>query len=242
MTKDTIKQIIQKEKFQPGLLGFFINHNFFIRHALKSMIKEKSKLLTGELLDFGCGNKPYLNYFGHLNKYIGVDLKIEGRDENHKYVDRFYDGHVIPFEDNHFDSLLCTEVLEHVFNIDELLKEMNRVLKPNATALITTPFMWEEHEMPHDFARYTTPALKHLYASNGFEVVENHKTGNHVLVLFQFTLNYLNNILPKNKLVKQILMVPFIFTINILGSIFGTILPKSKTVYFNNIFVLRKIK
>lgn len=237
----SLKAIIKKAKFQPNFVGFFINHNYLIRVGIQKAIKKNSHKLSGILLDFGCGSKPYNNYFLHVENYIGIDLKIEGRTENHIYIDKFYDGKTIPFDDNYFDSLLCTEVLEHVFNIDELLKEMQRVLKPGAKAIITTPFMWEEHEMPYDFARYTTLALINLYSKYGFQIISNFKTGNYVTVLFQFLLNYIKNILPKNKILRQILLLPFISIINFLGTFFSFILPVDKTAYFSNIFILQKI-
>ena len=237
---EKIKLIIKKEKFHPGIISLFINHNFLIRKSIKKAIKENATLLQGSLLDFGCGTKPYKPYFTNIKEYTGVDFKIEGREEYQKEVDVFYDGKTIPFEDNSFDAILCTEVLEHVFNIEDLLKEFNRVLKENGKAIITTPFMSEEHEMPYDFARYTTPALKHLYQKNGFKIVSNFKTGNYIEVVFQFSLNYLKNILPQNKVIKQLILLPFIFLFNLLGLVFGFILPKDQTAYFNNVFILKK--
>lgn len=239
--KAQINKIIQKEKFSPGIVGFFINNNFLIRKNLKRDIKILSSNLNGNLLDFGCGSKPYKGVFTKVSSYIGVDLKIEGREENHKYIDKFYDGKTIPFEDETFDSLLSTEVLEHVFNVEDILKEINRVLKKGGKALITTPFMWEEHEMPYDFARYTTPALFHLYEKNGFKVIENRKAGNNIEVIAQFSLNYFKNIMPKNEILRQIFLLPFIFIFNVTGLIFGFILPSDKTAYFNNVFLLEKI-
>uniref|UniRef100_UPI004049B72C class I SAM-dependent methyltransferase n=1 Tax=Flavobacterium sp. TaxID=239 RepID=UPI004049B72C len=238
--KELIINIIKKEKFYPGIIGFFINHNFLIRLALHKAITENAATFKGKLLDFGCGSKPYKKLFVNVDMYVGVDLKIEGREENHQYIDRFYDGNVIPFEDSTFDSLLSTEVLEHVFNIEELLAEFNRVLKKGGQLLITTPFMWEEHEMPYDFARYTTPALFHLYEKNGFEVVHNFKTGNYIEVIAQFILNYFKNILPNNKIVRQVMLIPFIFLSNLFGVFFSFILPKDQTAYFNNVFILVK--
>jgi hypothetical protein len=94
--------------------------------------------------------------------------------------------------------------------------------------------------MPYDFARYTTPALKHLYQKNGFKIVSNFKTGNYIEVVFQFSLNYLKNILPQNKVIKQLILLPFIFLFNLLGLVFGFILPKDQTAYFNNVFILKK--
>ena len=235
-----IKNIIYKEKFHPGFIGFFINHNFFIRREISSAIKKNANFLNGHLLDFGCGTKPYKFFFNNCKDYVGVDYKIEGREEKQKDVDVFYDGKLIPFPNNSFDSILCTEVLEHVFNIDELLQEFNRVLKKNGKALITTPFMWEEHEMPYDFARYTTPALKHLYSKNGFTVVNHYKTGNYIKVIAQFNINYVKNILPKNKVIKHLILFPFIIFWNFFGSFFSLILPSDKTAYFNNVFLIEK--
>ncbi|MGL5233220.1 MAG: class I SAM-dependent methyltransferase [Empedobacter falsenii] len=238
--KKKISEIIQKEKFHPGFIGFFINHNFLIRKSLRNAIKSNAHLLEGSLLDFGCGSKPYKKFFVACREYIGVDYKIEGREDKQKEVDVFYDGKNIPFENSHFDSLLCTEVLEHVFNIDELLYEFNRVLKLNGKLIITTPFMWEEHEMPYDFARYTTPALEHLYKKSGFTIVDNYKTGNSIEVITQFKINYIKNILPENKVVKHIILLPFIGYYNLKGVIISSIFPKDRKTYFNNVFLLEK--
>ncbi len=236
-----IKQTIKKEKFYPSIIGFFINHNFLIRKSILKSIKKNAIHLTGNLLDFGCGSKPYKKLFGHLNSYIGVDYLMEGRVDKQNEVDVFYDGKKIPFVSNHFDSILCTEVLEHVFNINEVLQEFNRVLKTGGKALITTPFMWEEHEMPYDFARYTTPALQQLYTQNGFKIIDNFKTGNYVEVIMQFNINYIKNILPKNIYFRFIFLLPFIVLFNFLGLFLSFILPAEKTAYFNNVFVLEKI-
>ncbi len=241
MNKEFFKQLIKKEKFHPGVLGFFINYNYLIRKSIRFAINQNAIKFKGSLLDFGCGTKPYKELFVNVEEYIGIDLKIDGREESHVYVDKFYDGKVIPFESERFDSILCTEVLEHVFNIDELLKEFNRVLKKGGKALITTPFMWEEHEMPYDFARYTTPALQFLYEKNGFKVIDNFKTGNYIEVIFQFILNYFKNILPSNKYLRQFFLLPLIVIINSMGIVFSLILPKDKTAYFNNVFVIEKI-
>jgi 2-polyprenyl-3-methyl-5-hydroxy-6-metoxy-1,4-benzoquinol methylase len=238
---NTLKKIIQREKFNPTVLGLFINHNFTIRRLLYKSLKKNAPLLSGKILDFGCGSKPYEHLFKNATEYIGVDYEIEGRTANLDKINFFYDGKTILFESNSFDAILSTEVLEHVFNIDELLSEFNRVLKPNGIALITTPFMWEEHEMPYDFARYTTPALLHIYKKHGFIVVSNSKNGNTIHVVFQFCLNYWKNIFPQNKVVRQLLLIPFTFLFNVLGSIFGFILPKDDKSYFNNVFLLRKI-
>ena len=239
MKKRLIK-VIQKEKFNPSIVGFFINHNFNIRRLLFQKIKKFAPELNGKILDFGCGSKPYKPLFTKVKEYIGVDYFIEGRTANIDTIDSYYDGKKIPFEDQFFDGIICTEVLEHVFNIDEVLKELNRVLKPNGKAIITTPFMWEEHEMPYDFARYTTPALEFLYNKHGFKVIKKEKSGDTILVLSQFIINYFKNIFPKNTVLRQLLILPVIFLCNFFGTLFSLLLPKDESSYFNNVFLIEK--
>jgi 2-polyprenyl-3-methyl-5-hydroxy-6-metoxy-1,4-benzoquinol methylase len=74
----------------------------------------------------------------------------------------FKDGKVIYSENERFD-LLCTEVLEHVFNIDELLKEFNRVLKENGKALIMTPLCGGRNASMILRGILITPFKKYLY-------------------------------------------------------------------------------
>ena len=81
MTIKQLKSIVQKEKFHPTILSFFINNNFLIRKSIRKAIIKNSKHLKGALLDFGCGTKPYKKLFINVDSYIGVDYKIEGREE-----------------------------------------------------------------------------------------------------------------------------------------------------------------
>ena len=54
--------------------------------------------------------------------------------------------------------------------------------------------------------------------------------------------NYFKNVLPQNKLIRQILLLPFILIFNFFGTLFGNILPKDQTSYFNNVFILEKME
>jgi SAM-dependent methyltransferase len=68
-------------------------------------------------------------------------------------------------------------VLEHVFNPDDFLNEVNRVLKPSGKLLLTVPFVWDEHEQPYDYARYSSFGLRSLLEKHGFSIVKHEKVG-----------------------------------------------------------------
>src|SRR3546814_1285445 len=86
-------------------------------------------------------------------------------------ADYFYYLKKFPFESDIFNSVLCNQVLEHVFNPDDFLQEIHRVLREGGMLLLTVSFVRDEHEQPSDYARYSTYGLKSLLERNGFTVL-----------------------------------------------------------------------
>ena len=236
---DQLRTFLMRQSFQPGIAGLFCNPLYFIRRNLYKNIKRSAPLLKGRLLDFGCGRKPYEDLFS-VNEYIGLDREQTGHDHQNSKVDVFYDGKHIPLPDNTFDALFCSEVLEHVFDPDVILREINRVLKPEAMVLLTVPFCWNEHEVPYDYARYSSFGVTHLLEKNGFKVLEVKKSGNFIQVNFQLWALYFFEMFSKWGLTGKILSMLFIVPINIAGYIFQLLLPKNDSLYFNSIITGKK--
>ncbi len=235
--KQSIINTLKKQSFQPNLLSVFINPFFFIRRGLYKGIKRLAPRLDGKLLDFGCGRKPYRNLF-NVKEYIGLDIEVSGHDHKESEIDVFYDGKVIPFDDNTFDSVFCSEVLEHVFNLDDVLKEINRVMKVKGQLLVTIPFAWGEHEQPFDFARYTSFAAKDIFERNGFDVIEINKSNHFAEALFQMWTLYLFTLFQsKNRIWNTLMTILLIAPFNILGLILMLIMPRRHD-YYNNLIVL----
>jgi len=224
------------------------NAFYFIRNALYKKIKEYAPRLQGRMLDFGCGSKPYQSLFTNVSEYIGLDYDNEGHSHKNEAIDFFYDGITIPFPNEHFDSVFSSEVFEHIFNLEEIIPELNRVMKKGGNLLITCPFVWPEHEVPVDFARYTTFSLKHLLEKNGFTILALDKSGNFMMAIHQMRMVYFNEhfipafpILGKSKFFRNNIPPLINPLLNAWFSFKNRMLPKRNDWYLNNIILAEKI-
>lgn len=229
------------QDFFPGWFALLTNPFFIARLGLLKHMRSLAPQISGHLLDIGCGRKPYKSLF-KVDSYLGLDIENPGHSHEQEDIDVFYDGKTFPFPDNHFDSALCNQVLEHVFNPEEFVAEIQRVLKPGGKLLLTVPFAWDEHEQPFDYARYSSFGLKDLFERNGFVIREHRKSVNNVAALFQLVNAYiykitLTNSYPINTLFALVLMFPF----TLLGLTLGFILPKNNDFYLDNILLAEKI-
>lgn len=235
-----VKTYLLKEQYRPSFAGLFINPFYFARHAIYKNIKVYSPNITGLTLDIGCGSKPYATLF-RTDKYIGMDIEVSGHKHTDSQIDVFYNGIEIPFEDNYFDSIVCFEVLEHVFNPDVFLKEAIRVLKPGGNAIFTVPFIWDEHEQPYDYARYSSFGLKALFEKNGFKIYGSRKYLCDLRLFALLANAYIYKIIRKlipNK-ISYVLILPFTTINNFLGHLLY-LFPKNEDLYYGNIFHLSK--
>lgn len=119
------------------------------------------------MLDAGAGYGPYREHFQHVS-YESADFCQV--DKTYAAVTYQCELDAIPVENERYDLVLCTQVLEHLPDPLRVLGEMNRVLKPGGRIWLSAPFYYEEHEQPYDFFRYTQFALTDLLKKAGFEI------------------------------------------------------------------------
>jgi SAM-dependent methyltransferase len=119
------------------------------------------------ILDAGAGDAPYRELFRHA-RYESADFqKVNKQYASSTYVCDLVN---IPVENERFDFVLLNQVLEHLPEPKQVLRELNRVLKPGGKLFCTAPLFYEEHEKPYDFYRYTQFAYKYLLSESGFTI------------------------------------------------------------------------
>lgn len=149
------------------------------------------------ILDAGAGECVYKKYFNHC-KYSSADYAIGDNDWDYSHIDFVCKLSEIPVKDESFDYMLCTQALEHVYNPDEVLKEFNRVLIKGGKLFLSAPFIHQEHQLPHDYYRYTKNGLRYLFEKNNFEIQSIEHGGSHLLVSARF-LKHMPALIFKNK-------------------------------------------
>lgn len=145
----------------------FIHAN--LQYLQDSFINFIKNIQQKKILDVGCGRRSYEKFIDKSNNYIGLEVDLENKETN-KLADEFYNGIDLPYENDHFDILLCMQVLEHAIDSEKLISEFYRVLKPEGIVYITVPFIWGEHEIPYDFRRYTSFGIKKSLEDAGFKI------------------------------------------------------------------------
>ena len=100
------------------------------------------------IIDFGCGKGQALEKMAEINPnatYIGLDVTDVALDTAksklpHVEFRKIEDGGKIPIQDDFADFVLASEVIEHVYDVENTLLEISRILKPNGALLLTTPY------------------------------------------------------------------------------------------------------
>ena len=139
---------------------------------------------NGLLLDIGCGSQPYATLVKKNNvRYIGIDFSPEYNPP----PDVCADSLRLPFQSDSFDTVLTTQVLEHIPDPFKMFYEMSRVLKAGGHVVLTAPQVWPLHEEPRDYFRYTRYGLELLARQNNFEIIYLKERSGGVIALGQMT-------------------------------------------------------
>jgi SAM-dependent methyltransferase len=145
---------------------------YLVRASILQAVEQAKDQFHGKLLDVGAGSSPYEELIiatGKVSQYIKLDFAKSDYHKGH-HLDLTWDGKTIPLDRHSIDSVIMTEVLEHVHRPGELLQEVRRVLKPGGVLFLTVPFIWPMHELPYDYHRFTPIALRTYLEEADFNV------------------------------------------------------------------------
>jgi SAM-dependent methyltransferase len=142
-----------------------------VASAYESYIPQYAK---GNLADIGCGFVPLYEYY---RSYVDNATTIDWGNSYHKnqFLDIETDLNLAPIigiENDSFNTIICSDVLEHIYKPNSLLNEFNRIMKTGGYLILNVPFYYWVHEAPHDYHRYTEYALKRYLIDSGFEIIE----------------------------------------------------------------------
>lgn len=120
------------------------------------------------ILDAGAGECRFKDRFKQKFHYITVDTTWGDRAWDYSKLDVISQLENLPFASQMFDSVICTQVLEHVKEPQLVLNEIARALKEGGMICLTAPQGWGIHQPPHDYFRFTHFGLSYLLQKAGF--------------------------------------------------------------------------
>jgi predicted SAM-dependent methyltransferase len=155
------------------------------RILLRREVIKYAHYITGKVLDVGAGEGGRYKGLFPCKEYITMDIDAG------KGVDIVGRAEGIPLKDNEIDSIVCTQVLEHLNLPFEAVKEFYRVLKIGGHILLTAPQTNELHEEPNDFFRYTKFGLIDMFERAGFKTISYEQRGGFFTTRAQMLIRYL---------------------------------------------------
>jgi SAM-dependent methyltransferase len=157
---------------------------FIRKFGTFDFVKEHSHYIFGNVLDIGGGSEKYkklLASIPRVRSYKVLDIC------SLPHVDIVADAADTGLSDASVDSVVCTQVLEHVQNPDKVAAEIGRVLSPGGMLLVTAPFMIGYHPCPKDYYRFTVEGMSTLFAP-WFEVERIDTFGGIGMILYTSSL------------------------------------------------------
>lgn len=182
----------------------------------------------GTVLDVGCGAKPYAAVASNVDRWVGFDVPENTSAELHGTATN------LPVGDQTVDTVLCTQVLEHVTAPEVVVHELYRALRAGGVLVLTAPQYWAMHEKPNDYFRFTYFGLVYLLETAGFEVIEVLREGTSVQIMglaLNFAVGEIGSRLPfYRSLWFNILKAPIYLVSNVLFFLVSKVLKNDDDV------------
>ncbi len=150
----------------------FWKFNWLANHKILAALERARVHARGELLDMGCGRKPFAPLFaGRITRYWGTDLSVSPYLGAAR-LDAYARAEAQPFRDGSFDTVMGLSMLTYLPEPIRMVREAHRVLKPGGVLILEFTQMVPLHDEPHDFFRFTRYGAEYLLEQAGFEPLE----------------------------------------------------------------------
>lgn len=182
--------------------GIKKSHPFYLIYypLLRDLQRVIHQYAKGKVFDIGCGNKPYESMFdGRIDDYIGCDVA----QSSEARVDVICEATSIPVENDSFDTIFSTQVIEHVGDHQTMLKEAFRICRPEGYLILSGPMYWPLHEEPHDYFRFTKYGFQLVIEQAGFKIIEIIPNGGKWALMGQVVLQTFPLILVNRALFRR---------------------------------------
>jgi SAM-dependent methyltransferase len=218
---------------------------YWVRIRLDRAIASHAELAHGVLLDIGCGVKPFEKIFDpYVDEYLGLEYSPESGYRGNR-ADFCGDAAYLPLGDESVDTILCTEVMEHVPHPEKTIEEFARVLRSGGIVITTAPFVYPIHDA-YDFFRYSPDGLAAMMKRHGLTVEKVEPLSGTAVTLAAMLNLYWYDIgfiwtkwlYPIGLILRPVLWL-MCFIVNVMGGIFENLVP-SKQMSFNHITIARK--
>lgn len=161
-------------------------------------IKKISKSIPkkSKIIDISAGNRPYKDLFAHCeyfshefegNKDIIDSFRGETNESNNIY-DYYGDIINLPIENNSFDYVLCTEVIEHVPDPLKAIQELTRICKIGGKIIMTAPFTSGIHQPFHFYSGFSPQFYEYVAKINKLEIKEFENQGDFFKLMSWFIM------------------------------------------------------
>ncbi len=184
------------------MLNHIFSYNEFNRDKFVEKISKKTQKGL-DILDVGAGPCKYKHLFKHCNYKAHDFAQYNGEEFQYGELDYISDINNIPVENESFDVILCTEVLEHVPRPDLAIAEFSRILKPTGLVILTAPLGSSIHMAPYHYYGGFSPFWYQYFLSlNSFEIESIEKNGNFFKLYGQESQRFLAKLTPKNAIAR----------------------------------------
>lgn len=155
-----------------AFLRSFPNHKRPAMQLNWAVLEDALPFVRGRTCDVGCGLQPYAPLLQHASKEV-IGMDWSRRPQAIQAPQLLADvSRSIPLVDGCVDTVLASHVLEHLPDPGLFLRECQRVLSPGGHLIVLVPFLWQVHEAPHDYHRFTRYGLERHLRLAGFSDIQ----------------------------------------------------------------------